>query len=963
MGGRYRAAMAEVGSARRRLTTRKVVFLVIAAAAPLAAMVGNIPLALARGNGVGLPSVFLIAGIVLLCFSVGYAAFTKRVVNNGAFYTYIARALGKPVGIASAYAAVLAYSAMAMGLGAAFGYFTATVFDSLGIHVSWVILSAIAIAVTGVLGYRSVDVSAKVLGTLMVLEFVVLLVFDIVVIAKQGGDAFTPQSFGPSHVFNSALGVSLMFGFTSFIGFESAALYGEETKDPERSIPKSLYISVTTVGIFYLLTSWIIVGAAGGTQAAANAQAVSTDDLGDFVINLMQTFGGEGLYDLAGVLICTSVLASMIATHNAASRYLFVIGRERVMPPQLGTYHPKHLSPHVASLTVTAATVVVLGVMAIAQADPYAVAAASLIGLGTLGIIAVQAMMALAVVVYFAVLRAKQGRHLRKGEVTILRTVVAPVIAFVGLGAGFLLAAIHYDTLTDSDNRWVNAVPWLLVIAAFVGAGVTLWLRGAYPAAYHALAVSHLRKRLTPRPDDVKPTYTHRYCLVGGGPSGMVMARALMLEGVPFDWYERNTDFGGIWDIEAEGSPMYENAKFISSRYTSGFYGAPMSEDLPDYPSWVQIRDYIRDVARDYGLDEQIRFGTAVEKAELLPGDGQGDRQSGERWQVTLSTGETKVYDGLIAAPGVTWHPNRPTLAGEEEFRGEIRHSVTYRDPREFRGKRVLIVGAGNSGVDIACDAAREADQAFLSVRRGYRFIPKHIGNVPTDAVLNGYVDPPEGIVLAGDPNKLIDALVGDLTQYGLPAPDHDALSSHPIMNTAVLECLGSGELVAKPDIDHLTADGVVFADGSEEKVDLILLCTGYEYRLPFLDESLLTWKSGHPQLYLNVFSREVDSLYVLGFIEFADAAYKRFDEMAQLVTMDILARQTGHRRDEWARLKREDFPDLRGGMAYIDSPRHANYVESNTYQAYLAELRARFDWPDIDDSTYDALRKRKADR
>jgi hypothetical protein len=336
-----------------------------------------------------------------------------------------------------------------------------------------------------------------------------------------------------------------------------------------------------------------------------------------------------------------------------------------------------------------------------------------------------------------------------------------------------------------------------------------------------------------------------------------------------------------------------------------------------------------------------------VVRAEPLPG---------ARWSVTLSTGDTRSYDGLIAAPGVTWHPNAPALPGVGSFTGELRHSVAFRDGREFSDKRVLVVGGGNSGVDIACDAARHASTAYLSVRRGYRYIPKHIYGVPTDALLGGIIEPPRGVSLGTDANKLIDSLVGDLTRLGLPAPDHDVLTSHPIMNTQVLHHLAHGDLIAKPDVVRLSATAAHFADGTSAEVDVVLLATGYEYKVPFLDETLLRWKAGHPQLYLNVFSREHDSLYVLGFIEFADAAYQRFDEMAQLIVMDIRARETGARKADLDQLKRDDLPDLSGGMRYLDSPRHANYVNSHTYQAYLAELRDRFDWPDTTDLTYAAM-------
>jgi hypothetical protein len=571
---------------------------------------------------------------------------------------------------------------------------------------------------------------------------------------------------------------------------------------------------------------------------------------------------------------------------------------------------------------------------ALGGADPYTVFATSLVGLGTLGVVALQAAAALSVIVFF------RGRADRD----VWRCVVAPAIGFVGLTAAFVLAVSNYSTLTGSDNKVIGAAPLLLVVAAVGGVAVALRLRSSRPAVYAAIAGSQLRSRTRTATVTESVEYARTYCVVGAGPSGLVMARALLAEGVPFDWFEKHTDVGGIWDMDNPGSPMYRSAHFISSKYTSGFYGFPMPAEYPDYPTWRQIRDYIRDFARAYDLPRHITFGVAVSSAEPLPDD---------RWSVTLSTGEVRVYDGLIAAPGVTWHPNEPTLPGAEIFTGELRHSVTFHDGLELRDKRVLVVGAGNSGVDIACDAARHADAAFLSVRRGYHYVPKHICGVPTDALLSGLLEPPKGVSLPSDPDELVNTLVGDLTRLGLPAPDHELLTSHPIMNTQVLHHLAHGDLVAKSDVRHLTATGAAFADGSTEDIDVVLLATGYEYRVPFLDEGLLRWKAGHPQLYLNVFSREHDSLYVLGFIEFADAAYKRFDEMAQLVVMDIRARETGTHKADLARLKSDDTPDLSGGMRYLDSPRHASYVNSQAYQAYLAELRDRFDWPDVTETTY----------
>lgn len=921
-----------VSRERPALSTRRVVFLVVAAAAPMAAMVGNIPLAVIFGNGAGVPGAFVIATAILLCFAVGYAAMSRRVVNTGAFYTYIARALGKPSGVAAAYVAVLAYGALTCGLAGAFGYYVALVLDTLGIAIAWWQVALPGIAIIAVLGYRSVDLSAKVLGTLMVLEFAILLVYDLAVVFQRGGQAFPSEAFSPGIVASGSLGIALMFAMFSFVGFESAALYGEETKDPEHSVPRATYIAVGSIGIFYVLTSWITIGAAGASTVQAQASAAQ----GEFVFTLISEYGGEVMYDISAVLLCTSVLAGYLALHNAASRYLFALGRERVLPSRLGRYHPEHFSPHVASIVTSLATLVVISGFAIAGADPFTTLVPALIGVGTLGIIALQAAASLAVVAYF------RRRHDR----TLVRCTIAPVIGFIGLVMVFVMALLNYPKLTGSTNAAVNSVPYALLAAALAGICVAMVLRRVRPRAYASIARSRVRSPR--RRADLPPVaYQRRYCLVGAGPAGLVMARVLLAEGVPFDWFEKQDDVGGIWTMDNPDSPMYASAHFISSRYTSGFVGFPMSDDYPDYPSWEQVRDYIRSFARTYGLYDHVRLGTEVLSAEPFDGD---------RWRVRLANGEVREYDGLIAAPGVAWHPSMPSVPGAEAFAGQVRHSITYRTAQEFVGRRVLVVGAGNSGVDIACDAARSADAAYLSVRRGYRFLPKHVHGLPTDAVLTGAIDPPRGVSLAGDPEALIDALVGDLTRLGLPAPDHELLASHPIMNTQVLHHLQHGDLIAKPDLVRLQPSGAVFADGSTAEVDLVLLATGYQYLLPFIDPALLDWERGRPRLYLNMMSRELDSLYVLGFVEFAGAAYQRFDEMAQVIALDIRARETGEYREELRSLKQHDQPDLSGGIRYLDSDRHASYVEVETYVHYLADLRDRLGWADLTVVDYQQL-------
>ncbi|MCZ4520496.1 NAD(P)-binding domain-containing protein [Rhodococcus ruber] len=424
---------------------------------------------------------------------------------------------------------------------------------------------------------------------------------------------------------------------------------------------------------------------------------------------------------------------------------------------------------------------------------------------------------------------------------------------------------------------------------------------------------------------------SERVCVVGAGPSGLVVARQLREAGIAYDHFEKHHDVGGIWDPENEGSPIYKSAHFISSKYTSGFFGHEMPEGYPDYPSWRQIRDYIRQFAADECLYEAITFNASVESADL---------QADGTWQVSVD-GSMRHYRALVVAPGVTWLANQPSIPGSETFTGQLIHSSAYHDTSLFDDRKVLIVGAGNSGVDIACDAARSADRAYLSVRRGYRFLPKHVFGVPLDVFIGSGAAAPAGVTLPEDPNALVDALVGDVTRFGLPAPDHNLLESHPIVNDQIIHHFTHGDITAKPGLDRIAGNTAVFVDGSTEEVDVIVLATGYEQKVPFLDDSLFEWKDGHPQLYLNVFNRTVDSLYVVGFVEFADAAYKRFEEMAQLVALDLSLE--GENKKRFTELKASHRPDLRGGVDYIDTPRHANYVETHAYQHVLSEIRDEF--------------------
>ncbi|MFF3515787.1 APC family permease [Streptomyces sp. NPDC002573] len=454
----------------------RIVVLVIAAAAPLSATVGNLPLALALGNGAGLPGVLLFATAVLLCFSVGYAAMSRQVVNTGAFYTYVGQGLGKPVAVGTAVLAVLSYSALSIGLAGAFGYFTSLILTAVGIHGSWVLYASAGITITGLLGYRSVDLSAKILGILMVAEMAIVVIFDISVLAERGLAALPATSLAPGTVFSGGFGIAVMFAFTSFVGFESAALYGEETTDPTRSIPRATYLAVIIIGVFYFATAWITVGAIGpdATRSTAGAK------LGSLLFDLTDTYASTSLGNVMAVLLSTSLLASMLAVHNAASRYLFALGREKLLPAALGRLNRRHYSPSNASITQTALAATVVITFAWAGMDPYINLATSMVGLSTLGVLGLQAIAAVAILVYF-------HRHPIPG---LWRTRIAPAIGAVGLLFAIVLFVVDYRTLVGTDNAVINAMPSVLGLAVIVGTGYGLWLRYHRPHIYAGLAAA-----------------------------------------------------------------------------------------------------------------------------------------------------------------------------------------------------------------------------------------------------------------------------------------------------------------------------------------------------------------------------------------------------------------------------------------------------------------------------------------
>ncbi|MGN9761966.1 flavin-containing monooxygenase [Streptomyces sp. SD31] len=421
-------------------------------------------------------------------------------------------------------------------------------------------------------------------------------------------------------------------------------------------------------------------------------------------------------------------------------------------------------------------------------------------------------------------------------------------------------------------------------------------------------------------------------CVIGAGPAGLAVARALAERDLPYTHIERHTGPGGLWDIDNPGSPMYESAHFISSKTLSGFGGCPMPDHFADYPPHRQILSYLTSFAEAYGLRDRIEFGTEVRSVDKNP-DG--------TWTVTRGDGRASTHRQVVVCTGAQWHPNVPDLPGD--FTGEVRHTVTYRSSAELRGKRVLVVGAGNSGLDIACDAARSADYAAISMRRGYWFIPKHLFGWPVDTIAAGGPHLPMWLQqkLFGGLLRLIN---GDPRRLGLQKPDHKLFETHPAINSLLIHHLQHGDITARPGIARTEGRTVHFTDGTSDDFDLILLATGYVHKVPvaqkyFGDEQ-------HPDLYLCSFSREHEGLFGVGFVETNSGAYQLFDSQAQLIASFIRDARAGlPTAERFARMIRSDRPDLSGGLRFVDSPRHTGYVHSEAFVKYLGTVAEGMGW------------------
>lgn len=473
------ASQAGVRRLSGRLGPGAIIFMVLAAAAPLAVVGGVFPIGAITGNGSGMPSAFLVDGVILLFFAVGLSAMSRYITRPGGFFTYVAVGLGRPSGVAAAWLALLTYITAMIAVLAFLGLSLGDwVKSHTGLDLPWWVWTLIVIGLIGVLGYRHVELSSKLLGVVLAVEVLVVLILSIVVLAQGGEDGISGSSFTPSEFMSGNPALALMWGIAGYAGFESTTIFRDEARDPERTIPRATYGALVLIAIFYTFASWALVQAWGASFNDAVANATS-----NFVLVTTEKYLGNVGGQIVNILILTSFFACALSFHNVIARYLHVMSNAELLPRGMGRVHGRHASPHVASLCVTVLSVIAVVVFALFRLDPYLKVYTWFGGVGTVSLVLLMAFTSVAVL-----------RHLnrigRPGG--LWRNVIAPAIGLAGLGfLGVMLLVKFPSLLGDVDANGVEHIGGLSIgfyclIAAVPVFGVAQaqWLKRARPAAY-----------------------------------------------------------------------------------------------------------------------------------------------------------------------------------------------------------------------------------------------------------------------------------------------------------------------------------------------------------------------------------------------------------------------------------------------------------------------------------------------
>lgn len=425
-----------------------------------------------------------------------------------------------------------------------------------------------------------------------------------------------------------------------------------------------------------------------------------------------------------------------------------------------------------------------------------------------------------------------------------------------------------------------------------------------------------------------------RFCIIGAGACGLAVAKAFAEQGIQFDCFEALSDVGGIWNPESP-HVVYGSTWLNSSKKLSRYPDFHFPDDWAPYASRAQAQSYLQAYAKEFGLYPLISFNKQVTHAEHTP----------QGWSIQIE-GESapRLYQGLIVANGHHWSPHLPAYPGH--FDGEALHSHDIKSKEQVKGKRVLVVGAGNSAVDILSDAAIENGRVVHSMRRTYYFFPKMVFGKPTD----WFVDVTSRIPLPRSVMRLfyrfgMRVLVGPHHRYGLERPDHNLFEAHPTACNTYLDHLIHGRIAVKPGIERLDGRRVIFTDDSAEEIDLLIWATGFRVSFPFMDPSYVLDEQGRSKLFIHTFHRELDDFFVAGLFEPAEGGvWQVADYQGRLIAAFINAQDKDPRRAEWfRRLKANAHPDIGHGIKWQDTPWHRFEIQHYRFRMYMKRLLRRF--------------------
>lgn len=424
---------------------------------------------------------------------------------------------------------------------------------------------------------------------------------------------------------------------------------------------------------------------------------------------------------------------------------------------------------------------------------------------------------------------------------------------------------------------------------------------------------------------------TEKVCVIGAGSSGLAAAKNLKEHGIAVEILEREDDLGGNWNYGKPNARVYRSTHMISSKKCAAYVDFPMPKHFPDFPHHTHVLEYLRAYAARFELEPLINYRSGV--AQVRPA------AEGRFWEVTIEDGSTRRYAAVVIANGHNWSPKWPQYPGS--FAGQVMHSAEYKTPDVLAGKRVLIVGAGNSGCDLAVEAAQNARRTFHSTRRGYHYIPKYLFGRPSDRLGDKLhrLRLPLGVrrTIIG---AIMKCVVGSPGRYGVRPPDHRLFETHPIVNSLLLYYVGHGDITPKPEIVRLDGSRVHFVDGSCEEIDLILYATGYNVVFPFIDRGLLNWQDGRPRLYLNVFHPQYNNLFVVGMIQPDSGQFGLVDWQSRAVAGYLTALRNGSPAAADFRRRKQQPSEVPGPhIRYKESSRHCLQVEHWSYRLALEEL------------------------